>query len=213
MVALSEIITRPTPYLRQDRKGILGPMMKAILERTYGAGKETIPKLFELMIANIAQRHVQAYFLDNSLQQAGEKINLAGRTSAPNDGSDFLAIVDANLGGAKSNLFIDYSVKQTILPPEDGVITKQVTIDYKNSRPGDNCNLEAGLLCLNAVNNDWNRIYLPLGSKLLSAKGYKGEPQVYDATPSAVAATAPFALISLVVRTLPPAVALKFYPD
>lgn len=180
VVALSEIITRPTPYLRQDRKGILGPMMKAILERTYGAGKETIPKLFELMIANIAQRHVQAYFLDNNLQQAGEKINLAGRMGALNDGSDFLAIVDANLGGAKSNLFIDYSVKQTILPPEDGVITKQVTIDYKNSRPGDNCNLEAGLLCLNAVNNDWNRIYLPLGSKLVSAKGYKGEPQVYD---------------------------------
>ena len=51
-----------------------------------------------------------------------------------------------------------------------------MAIDYKNSRPGDNCNLEAGLLCLNAVNNDWNRIYLPLGSKLLSAKGYKGEP-------------------------------------
>lgn len=181
VIALSEIITRPTPYIREDRKGILGPMMKAILERTYGAGKEAIPRLFELMLQDLAGRHVQAYFLDAELQQAAEKINLAGRMLLPeSSNADFLAIVDANLGGAKSNLFIDYSVKQVVLPPENGAITKQVTIDYKNSRPGDNCNLEAGLLCLNAVNNDWNRIYLPAGSKLVSAKGYKGEPQVYE---------------------------------
>lgn len=181
VIALSEIITRPTPYIREDRKGILGPMMKAILERTYGAGKESIPKLFELMLQDLAGRHVQAYFLDPELQQAAEKINLAGRMLLPETAdTDFLAIVDANLGGAKSNLFIDYTVKQTVLPPENGTITKQVTIDYKNSRPGDNCNLEAGLLCLNSVNNDWNRIYLPAGSKLISAKGYKGEPQVYE---------------------------------
>src|SRR5690606_8414547 len=41
--ALSEIITRPTPYLREDRKGILGPMMRAILTKSYGAPRQQWP--------------------------------------------------------------------------------------------------------------------------------------------------------------------------
>lgn len=180
VIALSEIITRPTSYIRENRKGVLGPMMGAILTKVYSAQKEQFPALFQVIVNAIEGRHAQAYFMDEELQIAADKINMTGKMIAPTDGSDFLAIVDANLGGAKSNLFIDYGVQQTILPPENGELTKQVIINYKNSRPGDNCNLEAGLLCLNATNNDWQRIYLPLGSKLISAKGYKSEPSVYD---------------------------------
>ena len=180
IIALSEIITRPTPYMREDRKGILGPMMSAILTKVYSAQKEQFPALFQVMVKAIAGKHAQAYFINQELQAAADKINLTGKMIAPTDGSDFLAIVDANLGGAKSNLFIDYNVEQTILAPENGELSKKVVINYKNSQAGDNCNLEAGLLCLNSTNNDWNRIYLPLGSKLVSAKGYKSEPNVYE---------------------------------
>jgi len=180
IVALSEIITRPTPYIREDRKGILGPMMKAMLEKVYGASKDKFPDLFSTLIALMDGRHIQTYFIDDELQNSAEMINLAGRMTPPTDGSDFMAIVDANLGGAKSNLFIDYEVEQTVLPPENGELTKRVVITYTNSQAGDNCNLEAGLLCLNSVNNDWFRLYLPEGSKLVSAKGFKGEAETYD---------------------------------
>ncbi len=180
IIALSEIITRPTPYFRENRKGILGPMMSAILTKVYSAQKEQFPALFQVMIKAIEGKHAQAYFMNEELQLAADKINLTGKMIAPTDGSDFLAIVDANLGGAKSNLFIDYNVEQIVLAPESGELSKKVIINYKNSQAGDNCNLEAGLLCLNSTNNDWNRIYLPLGSKLVSAKGYKSEPSVYE---------------------------------
>lgn len=180
IIALSEIITRPTPYMREDRKGILGPMMSAILTKVYSAQKEQFPALFQFAVKAIEGKHVQAYFMSEELQAAADKINLTGKMIAPTDGSDFLAIVDANLGGAKSNLFIDYNVSQTVLTPENGELSKKIVINYKNSQAGDNCNLEAGLLCLNSTNNDWNRIYLPLGSKLITAKGYKSEPSVYD---------------------------------
>jgi len=180
IVALSEIITRPTPYIREDRKGILGPMMKAMLEKVYGASKDKFPDLFSALVRLMDGRHIQTYFIDEELQESAEKINLAGRMTAPTDGADFMAIVDANLGGAKSNLFIDYEVEQTVLPPENGEMEKRVVITYTNSQAGDNCNLEAGLLCLNSVNNDWFRLYLPLGSKLVSAKGFKSEPETYD---------------------------------
>lgn len=180
IVALSEIITRPTPYIREDRKGILGPMMQALLSKVYGAPNQSFPDLFQVVLASLEGRHVQVYFLDEELQEAAEKINIAGRMIAPTDGSDFLAIVDANLGGAKSNLFITYDVVQTVGVPEGGVLEKNVVITQKNSRPGDNCNLEAGLLCLNATNNNWQRLYLPLGSELISARGFKNQPEVYE---------------------------------
>ncbi len=180
IVALSEIITRPTPYIREDRKGILGPMMKAMLEKVYGAGSAQFPALFSALMNLIEGRHVQVYFMDKDLQESAEMINVAGRMNAPEDGSDFLAIVDANLGGAKSNLFIDYEVEQTVLPPENGKIEKRVVITYTNSQAGDNCNLEAGLLCLNAVNRDWFRMYVPEGAELIEAKGFKGDTETYD---------------------------------
>lgn len=178
--ALSEIITRPTPYIREDRKGILGPMMRELLTKAYTAPKQQWPQLFQETFTSVQGRHIQMYFLDEQAQAAAEAINAAGRMTAPTDGRDFLAIVDANLGGAKSNLFIDYDVTQTVSAPENGMIEKTIEITYQNHRKGDNCNLEAGLLCLNSTLRDWNRLYVPAGAELVSAQGYNEQPAVYD---------------------------------
>jgi len=178
--ALSEIITRPTPYLREDRKGVLGPLMQAILQKTYGAPKQHWPQLFELVWKSMEGRHLQMYFVDEKSQTAAEAVNAAGRMIPYEDG-DFLAIVNANLGGAKSNLFTNYEVKQFINDaPQDGRITKKVEISYKNTRKADNCNLEAGELCLNSTLQDWTRLYLPEGSQLISAQGFTKEAKEYD---------------------------------
>lgn len=178
--ALSEIITKPTPYLREDRKGILGPLMQQTLQKAYSAPKEKWAELFETVWKDVQGRHIQMYFLDENAQAAAEAVNGAGRMIPPDDGSDFLAIVNTNLAGAKSNLFIEYDVKQKIGLPENGMLEKSVEISYKNTRKADNCNLEAGQLCLNATLKDWTRLYLPLGSELISAQGFTTEATTYD---------------------------------
>jgi hypothetical protein len=179
--ALSEIITKPTPYLREDRKGILGPMMQAILTKTYTANKQQWPALFEFAWKNLEQRHIQMYFLKDEFQLASESINGAGVMKGPQDkNTDFLAIINANLGGAKSNLFTEYSVEQIVSAPENGQLTKTVEISYKNTRKADNCNLEAGKLCLNSTLQDWTRLYLPAGSKLVDSQGFTKEPKEYE---------------------------------
>ena len=177
--ALSEIITRPTPYLRDDRKGILGPMMQAILHKTYEAPKQYWSDLFALTWDSIKGRHLQLYFIDETAQLAAENAQAAGRLNAPESG-DFIAIIDANLGGAKSNLFTEYSVLQTIEGPINGLLNKTVEITYRNTRKADNCDLEAGELCLNAIAPTWHRLYLPLGSQLVEAQGFTQEPNLYE---------------------------------
>lgn len=187
--ALSEIITKPTPYLREDRKGVLGPLMKSILAKTFDLDKARSPELFDVAIKSIEGRHLQMYFMDETSQKASEQINAAGRLYELKNNfkdwqmgvnMDFLAIVDANLGGAKSNLFTNYEVKQIINAPVNGRLEKTVEITYKNTRKADNCNLEAGQLCLNSTLNDWLRIYLPTGSELIEIQGISNEASVYE---------------------------------
>ncbi|NCN06409.1 MAG: DUF4012 domain-containing protein [Candidatus Pacebacteria bacterium] len=176
---LSEIITRPTPYLREDRKGVIGPLMRSVLTKAYSSPKTVWPALFQTGMDNIAGRHIQFYFLDEKSQAAAEAIHAAGRLESKQD-VDFLAIVNANLAGAKSNLFVTYEVEQVVSAPQDGFITKQLEITYKNSRKSDNCNLEAGLLCLNSTLKDWTRIYVPAGSELISSEGFKESARVTE---------------------------------
>ena len=187
--ALSEIITKPTPYMREDRKGVLGPLMKSILAKTFDLDKARFPELFAVTMSSIEGRHLQMYFMDETSQRASEQINAGGRLYELKDNlkgwqmgtnMDFLAIVDANLGGAKSNLFTNYEVKQTINAPVDGRLEKTVEITYKNTRKADNCNLEAGKLCLNSTLNDWLRIYVPAGAELIDIQGISNEASVYE---------------------------------
>ncbi len=176
---LSEIITRPTPYLREDRKGILGPLMRATLTKAYSAPRQQWPPLFEGFFQDMAARHLQFYFVKPEAQQAMEMLGAAGRMTAP-ENTDFLAVINSNLGGAKSNLFVTSEISQTVTPPENGMITKTLELVYKNPRPADNCNLEAGKLCLNSTLRDWTRVYLPQGTRLVEANGFTTEPKLYD---------------------------------
>lgn len=179
--ALSEIITKPTPYHRDDRKGILGPLMRSILTKSYSAPKQQWPQLFTVSLESMAGRHLQLYFMDEAAQQAAEAIDGAGRMELDAKAeTDFLAVVNANLGGAKSNLFTNYEMKQLVAAPTDGKIKKTVELTYRNSRPADNCNLEAGELCLNSTLKDWTRLYLPTGSELVKAQGFTEEVKEYE---------------------------------
>jgi len=178
---LSEIITKPVNYVKEDRKGILGPLMRALLSKAYAAEKQTWPELFKTGFESIQNKHAQFYFFDEDTQKAAELAVVAGRMNPPENGEDFLAIINANLAGAKSNLFVSYDVKQIIAEaPVDGMLTKTVEITYKNNHKADNCNLEAGLLCLNSTLKDWTRLYVPQGSQLIEANGFLEEAKVYD---------------------------------
>jgi len=153
--------------------------MRSVLTKSYSSPKTIWPQLFQTGLENIAGRHIQFYFLDPAAQAAAETLNAAGRL-IPEPDSDFLAIVNANLAGAKSNLFVTYDIEQTVSAPQDGFITKQLEITYKNSRKSDNCNLEAGLLCLNSTLKDWTRIYVPAGSEVISSEGFKEDARMTE---------------------------------
>ncbi|MFH2085388.1 MAG: DUF4012 domain-containing protein [bacterium] len=168
---LENIITRPTYEIREGRKSILGPLMNSMLANMMGSPKAKWAEFFNIFTASIKEKHLLMYFRDPEKQNAVEVLGAAGRI---NDyGGDYLHINDTNFAGAKSNMFVTQEVETIINIAADDSLTKKLTLTYKNPRPGDNCNLEAGKLCLNGLLRDWQRIYVPKGSVLKSALGYE----------------------------------------
>lgn len=173
--ALEEIADRPGSAIRADRKAVLGPLMHSLLANAMGSPKHLWPTLLNVGLESINQKHLLFYFMDEKTQSIAEDFNAAGRILDYDQ--DYLHVNDSNFGGAKSDLFIVRDVEQEIEVSGE-TITKTVTLNYNNPEPGSNCNLEAGELCLNGTYRDWVRLYVPLGSELISVVGSEVEEKV-----------------------------------
>jgi hypothetical protein len=175
--ALEDMITKPVAGVRPDRKAVLGPLMHSMMANAMGSPKHTWPKLLNVALTSIKEKHLMFYFIEDKTQLIAEDFNAAGRIKDYQ--GDYLHVSDSNFGGAKTDMFITREVEQEIVV-ENGVTTKTVSISYNNPRKGDNCNLEAGQLCLNGVYRDYVRLYVPKGSKLISVTGSEVKEQTFE---------------------------------
>lgn len=167
---LEDNISRPVGYIKEDRKGLLGQLLLAIMQKALKSSPKIYwGPLFQNIITEMNQKHVMVYLFNKDAQSGIESLNAAGRIK-PFDG-DYLHINEANLGGQKSNLFVKENVTVDYKVDSDKRITKTITINYKNPYPPSDCNLERGGLCLNAPFRDWIRVYVPKGSILVDSKG------------------------------------------
>jgi hypothetical protein len=129
-------------------------------------------RLFQMAFAEFNQKHILVYMKDEEASKGLQALNYDGRMQDVKEGQDYLHINNANLGGAKSNMFVRDNIKVDYAVSNDGTITKTVGIDYKNPAKGSlGCNLELGGLCLNGLMPNWLRIYVPKGSTLSSFDG------------------------------------------
>ena len=176
---LEVIADQPAQIIKQDRKGIIGDLMFAIMTKAFSSSPKLYwGPLFQTMLNEMNQKHILFAMNDAGAQAGFEGLNAAGRI-VPFEG-DYLHINEANFGGAKSNMFVSEAVTQDYSLQGDGSIVKTVTVDYKNPYPPSDCNLERGNLCLNAVLRDWVRVYVPKGSQLISNSGSEVKMTTYE---------------------------------
>ncbi len=175
---LEQYTGQPTPFQREDRKGIIGVLMQQLLTKTFEAPKSAWPNILEAVVSSLQEKNLLLYFENAKSQTAVEKVNFAGRIYKYE--GDFLHINESNLGGAKSNLYIEEKVKQEIKKDKDAIV-KKVTIEYKYPRKMDNCSLErTGGLCLAGIYRDWIRLYVPKGSKVTASMGSEQPLKTYE---------------------------------
>lgn len=193
---LEDYSSRPVGYVRTERKDIIGVLMQTILQQALGVSPGKYwGRLFQMVLSEVNQKHVLAYFHDPDAQKGVESFDMGGRimtatetatllTYQEGSGWDYIHINDSNMAGAKSNMFTSQKVTKDVTVNGDGTMTTKLTIQYKNPYPGSDCGLESGGLCLNAPLRDWIRIYVPAGSKLVSSQGSEspkdGQPVPLD---------------------------------
>jgi hypothetical protein len=180
---MEDYSSRPVNYVRTERKDEIGVLLRTILQMALGVSPSKYwGSLFQMLISEINDKHVLTYFHDPDAQKAAESFDMAGRMMTASEsaavlkyqegnGWDYLHINQANMGGAKSNMFVNEAVTKDTTVNNDGTLTTKLTVDYKNPYPGSDCGLESGGLCLNAPLRDWIRIYVPSGSKLVESRG------------------------------------------
>jgi len=167
---LENEISRPVNYVKANRKGLIADLMLALMNKALSSspGQYWGP-LFQQFIKDAQEKHVLFYVFNKDAQRGLESLGWSGRIKDYE--GDYLHINDVNLGGAKSNLFITQNVKMDYTVSNDGSIKKKVVIEYRNPRPHSDCDLESGGLCLNATLRDYQRVYVPEGSRLDNSKG------------------------------------------
>lgn len=169
-----KIVKAPANY--GDRKRFLGPVMYSVLANVMAQPKAKIPELFNTVLAAASGKHVMFYFLDPDIQKAMESFNLAGRIKdVP---YDYLAVVDTNFSGGKTNIWVKNKADQVIEIASDGTVTKTLTLTYNNPQDSS-VRIETGRR-LNGLFRDWLRVYVPKGSTLIEAKGFETGQKVSE---------------------------------
>lgn len=143
-----------------NRKAILGPLVNSVIANGLAQPRDKVPQLAQAVLSNLQEKHVLFYMFDENVEKALESFNIAGRIR--NTQGDYIAIVDANLGGRKSNLYVTHEVIDNIKIEESKVI-HEMTITYKNPKSHDGW--------LNSVLPNYMRVYVPKGARLISSSG------------------------------------------
>lgn len=174
---LEDQITRPVNYIRENRKALIGELLYAVMEKALSSSpSEYWGRLVQQGIQDAQEKHVMMYLYNDDAEKGIKALNWGGTIRETT--GDYVHVNDANLGGAKSNMFVTQAVKMEYTV-KDGKVSKTLSITYRNPEKHSNCNLEAGQLCLNGVLRNWQRVYVPKGSTLTSSKGSEVKVDTY----------------------------------
>lgn len=175
---LENIITRPTGYIRAERKSILSLLLYNLMQKSLGVSPSQYwGRLSQSFLTELDEKHILVHLKDASSQKAIESLGYGGRIRVA-DG-DYLHINNVNFAGAKSNLYMTTNVVSNATK-KGNVISREVLITYKNDHPASDCNLERGSLCLNAPLRNWLRVYVPKEANLVKFVGSEMPVRQYD---------------------------------
>lgn len=147
-------------------KKILSELAPILLDRLLSLPPQQIFNLMETLNKGLAARDIQMYFNNDSLQNFAVKNNWAGALE-PTPGTDYLSVVSTNILGGKTDNVIKQKIYHQAEIQADGSVIDRVLIARENIGPIDD-------FFTSVYNNSYLRIYVPAGSQLIQAVGFKG---------------------------------------
>jgi len=158
-------------------KKILADLSLLLIEKVFASqDRETLFKVGEALVEGLNEKHMLLYMRHPETEALIDEAGWSGKVYSSK--KDYLSVIHSNINGYKTDGVIDENISHAAEIKEDGSIIDTVTITRVHN--GGNTPYE----WWNKVNADYMRVYVPLGSELLSAKGATWEfpqaPLDYD---------------------------------
>ncbi len=152
-------------------KKIIGDLMAKIIETLpQKLNKESLVKILSLFERSMSEKQILFYFSDANLEAEVVKLNWAGEIK--DTSRDYLSVVNTNIAGQKSDRKMEEKIEHDSEVSMDGSIIDTVKI----TRTHTGLKNEA----MTGVRNvDWLRVYVPKGSELLMAEGFRIPDEKY----------------------------------
>ena len=152
---------------KENPKQILDLIAPTIIERMQSLSEDAKMKLIGSLIGRAYSKDLKLYFRDDALEELIEQTSVSGSVYAIPEvfNGDYLAVVNANVAGGKTDIFIDQSIKleSTITP--SGFVVDDLKISRRHFGNGE----EEELYRRN--NQNFIKVFTPEGALLKSAVG------------------------------------------
>jgi len=145
-----------------DRKQIMSGLTKELAKKLTLDMFVNWSKYSELASKMINQKHIISYALDNDAQTILELKDMAGRIKQTS--SDYIMWVDTNLGALKTDAALKRELSYSFKPDKDGKYIATAKMKYIHNGVFDKFTTRY---------RTYIKIYVPMGSQLISVKGSK----------------------------------------
>jgi hypothetical protein len=158
-------------------KQILADLAPLLLDKLMSASDvKDVAGMMNIFEEGLDEKHVLLYSRNREVQELIDAQGWSGKVLEAS--KDYLSVINTNINGYKTDGVIEESIEHEVNIREDGSIVDTVTVTRKHTGG------YTDYVWWNKVNADYMRVYVPKGSKLLSAEGYTREtvepPVDYD---------------------------------
>jgi hypothetical protein len=162
--ALAFASSTETKEIGTEPKKIIGDLLAEIrIELPKRIDKDMFLGLLAGFEQSLSEKHALFYFNDWQTQAKFEELDWAGRMHHTE--WDYLMVTNTNISGAKSDRKIAQKIDHQAEVQPDGRIVNTLLISRTHTGL-------KGEKFSGVKNLDWMRIYLPLGSRFISAEGF-----------------------------------------
>ncbi len=173
-LTVQEIVEEKITGIKEPKQIISDLMTKIIEELPGRLNKENLINLLGAVEQSLEEKHILFYFTQKEMQEKVDDMDWSGRMKQTS--KDYLAVINTNIAGGKSDRKIKESIlhKAEVMP--DGSVINEVKITrYHTGSKGERY--------VGVRNVDWMRIYVPLGSELQEAQGFEKPDDIYFKQP------------------------------
>ncbi len=153
--------------LNQPKK-ILADLAPKILDNIFNANQvSALAKTLNIFLESLTEKHILLYSKNYAIQEKISQNGWGGQILSAD--KDYVSVINSNINGFKTDGVVTEKIEQQTEIQNDGTILDTLTITRKHT--GGKSQYD----WFNRVNANYQRIYVPKGSKLVSVSGQTRE--------------------------------------